>query len=88
MSEEGAKTVSDHLTDTLSQLKEMRHYSKNNVERLTAAWMLFDGELAKLKQTDKIDDLMNRQSQLHEALETVIADLEEQLQKLQPPSAE
>jgi hypothetical protein len=88
MSEEGAKTVSDHLTYTLSQLKEMRHYSKNNVERLTAAWMLFDGELAKLKQTDKIDDLMNRQSQLHEALETVIADLEEQLQKLQPPSAE
>jgi septation ring formation regulator EzrA len=88
MSEEGAKTVSDHLTDTLSQLKEMRHYSKNNVERLTAAWMLFDGELAKLKQTDKIDDLMNRQSQLHEALETVIADLEEQLQKLQPPPAE
>jgi citrate synthase len=85
MSDEGAKTVADHLTDTLSQLKEMRHYSKTNVERLTAAWLLFDGELSKLKQTEKIDDLMNRQNQLHEALETVIADLEDVLQQMQQP---
>jgi len=88
MSEESSKTVSEHLTDTLSQLKEMRHYSKNNVERLTATWMLFDGELAELKQTDKIDDLMSRQSQLHDALETTIAELEEALKKLQPEPAE
>jgi multidrug resistance efflux pump len=78
------KTPADHLTDTLAQLKEMRHYSKTNVEHLTAVWLLFDGELSKLKRTEKIEDLMNRQSQLHEALEAVIADLEEALQKLQP----
>ena len=85
-SRESAKTPADHLTDTLAQLKEMRHYSKTNVERLTATWMLFDGELSKLKRVDKIEDLMNRQSQLHEALESVIADLEEALQKLQAVS--
>jgi septation ring formation regulator EzrA len=84
MSEEVAKTSADHVADTLTQLKEMRHYSKGNVERLTAAWLLFDGELSKLKQTGKIDDLMNRQSQLHDALETVISDLEDVLQKMQP----
>jgi len=78
------KTPADHLTDTLAQLKEMRHYSKTNVEHLTAIWILFDGELSKLKHTDKIEDLMNRQSQLHDALETVIADLEDTLQKLPP----
>jgi len=49
---------------------------------------LFDGELSKLKQTDKIDDLMNRQGQLHDALEKVIADLEALQQKLQPPPEE
>ncbi|HEY0231159.1 MAG TPA: hypothetical protein VGC55_07900 [Dokdonella sp.] len=38
----------------MSQLKETRRYSKNNVERLTAAWLLFDGELSKLKQTRKL----------------------------------
>jgi hypothetical protein len=81
------KTPADHLNDTLAQLKEMRHYSKTNVEHLTAIWMLFDGELSKLKQTDKIEDLMNRQGQLHDALESVIADLEDALQKLPPAAA-
>lgn len=84
MPEEAAKSNADHVADTLTQLKEMRHYAGNNVERLTAMWLLFDGELSKLKQTGKIDDLMNRQGQLHDAMETVIADLEEVAQKLQP----
>jgi RNAse (barnase) inhibitor barstar len=78
------KTPADHVTDTLAQLKEMRHYSKTNVEHLTAIWLLFDGELSKLKRTDKIEDLMNRQGQLHDAFETVIADLEEAARELQP----
>ena len=82
MSEENAKSVADQLGDSLSQLKEMRHYSKSNVEHLTSLWMLFDGALSKLKQTEKIDDLMNRQGQLHDALESVVADLEELLQEM------
>ena len=88
MAEENASKQLEHVTDTLTQLKEMHHYAKNNVERLTAIWLLFDGELSKLKQTDKIDDLMNRQGQLHDALEKVIADLEALRQKLQPPPEE
>ncbi|WHZ18645.1 MAG: hypothetical protein OJF55_000794 [Rhodanobacteraceae bacterium] len=86
MADENAKSQADLVADTLAQLKEMHHYAKNNVERLTAIWLLFDGELSKLKQTGKIDDLMNRQGQLHDALEKVIADLEEVRQKLQPPT--
>ena len=88
MADENTKSQADLIADTLAQLKEMRHYAKNNVERLTAIWMLFDGELSKLKQTDKIDDLMNRQGQLHDALESAIADLEALQQKLQPPPEE
>lgn len=84
MSEENVKSDLDHVNDTLTQLKEMRHYSKNNVEALTAAWLLFDGELSKLGQTAKIDDLMTRQGELHDALESVISDLEELVVKLQP----
>jgi citrate synthase len=84
MSDEHAKTPADHVGDTVAQLKEMRHYSKNNVEALTAAWLLFDGELSKLKLADKIGDLMDRQGQLHEALENAITDLEEVLEKMKP----
>jgi citrate synthase len=84
MSDEHAKTPADHIGNTVTQLKEMRHYSKNNVETLTAEWLLFDGELSKLKLADKIADLMDRQGQLHEALENAITDLEEVLEKMKP----
>ncbi|MEO6342541.1 MAG: hypothetical protein ABIO49_05265 [Dokdonella sp.] len=88
MSSETTKSIADHLTDSLSQLKEMRHYSKTNVEHLTSMWMLFDGDLSGLKKIEKIDDLMSRQGQLHDALELVVADLEEVLQGMKQDAAE
>lgn len=84
MSDETAKSTLDRLADTLAQLKEMLHYSKNNVEALSSAWMLFEGELSKLKKTEMIGDLMDRQGQLHDAFESAITDIEETLEKLQP----
>jgi len=82
------KSPLEHVNDTLAQLKEMRHYAKNNTESLTAQWLLFDGELKKLKQADKIESLMTRQSELHDALNDEIAVLEELAVKLQPPAEE
>lgn len=78
------KTPLDHVTATLSQLKEMRHYSKNYVEQLTAQWLLFDGELKKLKVAGKIEDLMTRQAEFYDALEAEIGELEELAISLQP----
>jgi hypothetical protein len=88
MSDDDAKTPLDHVHDTVTQLKEMRHYSKNNVEALTAAWLLFDGELSKLGQAGSIEDLMTRQGELHERLEAAIADLEALAETLKPPLPE
>lgn len=88
MSDDHAKTPLDHVHDTVTQLKEMRHYSKNNVEALTAAWLLFDGELSKLGETKRIEDLMTRQGELHDALESAITDLDALAVTLQPPPAE
>ena len=80
-----AKTPLEHVHDTLAQLKEMRHYAKNNVENLTAQWLLFDGELKKLKQAEPIEALMTRQSELHDALNEQIDAFEELAVQLQPP---
>jgi hypothetical protein len=77
MSDDHAKTPLDRVNDTVNQLKEMRHYSSNNVEGLTAAWLLFDGELKKLGQAKMIEDLMTRQGELHDALVSAISGLEE-----------
>lgn len=71
-----SKTPFDHVNATLTQLKEMRHYSKGNVERLSTQWLLFDGELKKLRQAERIEDLMVRAGELHEAIEAEIAELE------------
>jgi hypothetical protein len=82
------KTPFEHVNAALAQLKEMRHYAKNNVESLTAQWLLFDGELKKLKQAGPIETLMTRQSELHDALNDEIALLEELAVTLQPPPNE
>lgn len=78
------KTPFEHINDVLAQLKEMRHYAANNVESLTTQWLLFDGELKKLKQAKPIEALMTRQSELHDALNEEIAVLEELAVPLQP----
>ncbi|GLQ88291.1 hypothetical protein [Dyella flagellata] len=83
---ENAKTPLEHVNDSIAQLKEMRHYAKNNVEALTAQWLLFDGELKKLKQSGTIETLMTHQSELHDELNEEITSLEKLAEKLQPPS--
>lgn len=88
MSEENPKTPLDHVNDTVTQLKEMRHYSKNNVELLTMQWLKFDGELKKLGEAETIENLMSRQGEFYDALEAAIAELEEVAVSLQPPAEE
>lgn len=89
MSDDTPKTPLDHLNDLATQLKEMRHYSKNNVELLTAQWLKFDeGKLKKLGESKTIEDLMTRQGEFHDALEAAIAEVEELAASLQPPPAE
>ena len=82
------KTPLEHVNDTVLQLKEMRHYSKNNVELLTTQWLMFDGELSKLKKAKAIEDLMQRQGEFHDALEAAIAEMEALATELQPAPEE
>jgi hypothetical protein len=83
-----AKTPLDHVKATVTQLKEMHHYAKNNVELLTTQWLLFDGELKKLAKAALVEDLMTRQGQFYDGLEAAIAELEELAVSLQPPPEE
>ena len=78
------KSPLEQVNDVVSQLKEMRHYAKNNVERLTAQWMLFDGGLKKLHHTDRIEELMTRQGELHDSLDAEISALEELVGEMTP----
>ena len=81
---EDPKTPLDHVNTALLQLKEMRHYSKTNVEHLTTQWLLFDGELKKLGKAGPFEDLVEKQGELHDAVEAMITDLESLAVELQP----
>ena len=83
-----SKSPFEQVNDVVKQLQEMHHYSKNNVERLTAQWLLFDGELKKLKQAGSIEDLMTRQGELHDALAAEIEALQELAATLAPKEDE
>ncbi len=82
------KSPLEHVNDTVLQLKEMRHYSKNNVELLTTQWLMFDGELSKLKRAWVVEDLMSKQSQFYDAVEAAIADFEALAVELTPAPEE
>jgi hypothetical protein len=88
MNDETAKTPLDHVNDTVTQLKEMRHYAKNNVELLTTQWLKFDGDLKKLGESATIEDLMTRQGEFYDSLEAAITELEALAVSLQPPPTE
>lgn len=86
MSDEIPKTPLDHVIDLATQLKEMRHYTKNNVELLTAQWLKFDeGKLKKLGESKTIEDLMTSQGEFHDALEAAITELDELAEEMKPP---
>ena len=88
MADDTPKTPLEHVTDLASQLKEMRHYAKNNVELLTAQWLKFDeGPLKKLGESDTIETLMLKQGEFYDALEAAIAELDELRETLVPPPA-
>jgi hypothetical protein len=70
------KTELEKSRDIVSQLKEMQHYSKANIEKLTAFWLQLDGELKQKEVAVKIEALLTHQNTFHEALETAVTEYE------------
>ncbi|MEQ8427626.1 MAG: hypothetical protein RLT87_00760 [Gammaproteobacteria bacterium] len=62
--------------DIISQLKEMLHYSKTNIEKLGEFWFLLDGELKQKENANKLDKLITQQNNFHDDLESMISDYE------------
>ncbi|WP_293007898.1 hypothetical protein [Nitrosomonas sp.] len=69
--------------DIISQLKEMHHYSKTNIEKLGEFWLLLDGELKQKENAEKLDILLTHQSAFHDALEALISDYEVECNRIE-----
>lgn len=75
--DENEKSSTDKLKDVVSQLKEMEHYSRSNVEKLTEFWLLFEDQMKEKALAGKMEELLNCQNTFHELVQGVIEACEE-----------
>ena len=74
--QENEKSDLEKSRDIISQLKEMQHYSKTNIEKLGEIWLLLEGELKQKENANKLEILLTHQNTFHEALESMVSDYE------------
>ena len=70
------KTLLEKSRDIISQLREMEHYSQENIEKLSEFWFQLDDELKLKKQADAINELLKLQSGFQEQIAATISDYE------------
>jgi DNA-directed RNA polymerase subunit F len=78
------KTPLEKSQDIISQLKEMEHYARSNIERLTAQWLQIDDELKQKDIAKQVEGLLAQQNTMQEALAATIADYEALCTSLEP----
>ncbi|WP_029686510.1 hypothetical protein [Tatumella saanichensis] len=84
---ETQKTTTEFLTDVTSQLKEMRHYAQTNTETLSAQWLAFDaGEHKNKDYAERINNLLTLQGKLLDELESVIQDIDIEVNHIEQES--
>ena len=74
--EKAGKTAVQKMRDVISQLKEMDHYSRTNIERLSESWLLFEDELKRKEFAGKMSDLLATQNAFQERVVALTAELE------------
>lgn len=78
------KTPLDKSRDIIAQMKEMDHYARTNVEKLSAFWLQIEGELKQKDVAKKVETLLAQQSTFLESLEATIAAYETVCDGLEP----
>ena len=71
------------IREVASQLREMEHYSKTNMEKLSAFWLLFEEEVKNEEFSEKVSTLMNSQAKFEEDVLVMIKDLEIRANRLE-----
>ena len=69
------KTPIEKLRPVMSQLQEMEHYSRSNMEKLTEFWVHFEEEPMGHQFADKITTLMTDQAKFQEDAAKIIEEM-------------
>ena len=77
--EQPEKTPLEKLKVVVSQLKEMEHYARNNMETLSEIWLLLEDEFKKRKMlAERANDLLKAEGALEDLLKAVIGEFEKE----------
>ena len=69
------KTPIEKLRPVMSQLQEIEHYSRSNMEKLTEFWIHFEEEPMGHQFADKLTTLMNDQAKFQEDAAKIIEEM-------------
>lgn len=83
----GEKTILERSRDIIAQLKEMDHYSKANIEKITEFWLLLEGEMKQKKIAKKLEALLSHQNAFHDALAVLVAEYEKECEQMDKGAA-
>lgn len=75
------------MREVNSQLKEMEHYSRHNIEKLSASWLLLDEELKEKAFADRVNDLLSTQNTFQDRVTELSTDLEAECVRLEQDKA-
>ncbi len=70
------KSDIDKSRDIISQLKELQHNAKNNIEKLGEIWIQLDTELKQKENAELLENLINQQNTFHDSLDSMVSDYE------------
>lgn len=77
------KTALEKSRDIIVQLKDMLHYSKTNIEKVTEFWLLLEGEMKQKKMAKKFEPLLTHQNAFHDALAAVVTEYEAECDRME-----
>lgn len=83
----GDKTILERSKDIIAQLKEMDHYSKANIEKITEFWLLLEGEMKQKKIAKKLEALLTHQNAFQDALAVLVTEYEKECEQMDKGAA-
>ncbi|GAA5495671.1 hypothetical protein SAMN02745181_2323 [Rubritalea squalenifaciens DSM 18772] len=75
MADKNVKPI-DKLKSLISQLREMEHYSRSNIEKLSEFWLLLEEEVKHDEFTNEADALLTAQDNFEQHIVKLIDSLQ------------
>lgn len=81
------KTPAEKLRDVVSQLKEMEHYSRSNIEKLSASWLYLEEDLKQKDFAAGMSDLLATQNAFQDRVGALCTEIEAECGRLEQEEA-